>query len=754
MNGADKTYSLTKAAARPPVPAVTPKRRPAGARRPESDLRANLNTLLESRWLIAGMTSCAVAMAVLYVLVAPRAYESNLLVYVEEPTPKAELNALDEADAMFDTKKAAAGEIELLRSRMVVLAALDKLHMYVEVTPRYFPLVGAWYAARHRTTLAAPGLFGWGGYVWGGERAEVATFEVPANWLNREFTLTARGHDRFSVTGPDGFVAEGEAGLRFQFATPEGPLMLEVTRLAARPGAQFLLRRHSPLSNAEAVQKALRVTEQEKQSGIIRAKLVGEDPQRVHQVLTEIGKEYMRQDRVRKSEQAKRSLAFLEQALPTLKRTLDQAEEHYNRFRIENGIVDLGLETQTSLQELAATRTRRSELSQKRTLLLARFSPAHPAILVLDRQRQQLDQRLARLTQRLQQLPGLEQEQARLLRDIQVNNDLYAALSKTAQQLRLLWAGRISNVRLIDEPMPSEKPVSPRIPLIIMMSTMIGLFSGVVTAFARKSMRGGIEEPRQLERLFGRGTVYATIPHSRAEEKQRRMASENDAPPPLLARVQPFDPAIESLRAFRCALQFALCGFKNNVVMLTGATRGAGTSFVCANLAAVVAASRKRVLLIDADLRNGQLHRYFGVPRELGLSKTTSGSTPIHRGVIENLDFIATGTPPRNRSDFLLHLNFSSLLETVGANYDLVLIDTPPVAQAADALVIGRHVGAVFVVARARVTTDAGITESVKRLRHAGLAPQGVLFNAMTPGIGRGWALGHPAARAQLGQPG
>ncbi|WP_229459486.1 CpsD/CapB family tyrosine-protein kinase [Massilia cavernae] len=149
-----------------------------------------------------------------------------------------------------------------------------------------------------------------------------------------------------------------------------------------------------------------------------------------------------------------------------------------------------------------------------------------------------------------------------------------------------------------------------------------------------------------------------------------------------------------------------------------------------------MAASGKRVLLIDADLRHGHLHRYFGVGREHGLSNAIAGAMAVgdivHRGVLENLDFIPTGALPPNRSEFLLHLNFGTLLETVSAEYDLVLLDPPPILTVADALIIGAHAGAVFILARAGRTTEEEINESVKRLNHAGISPQGVLFNDLS----------------------
>jgi tyrosine-protein kinase Etk/Wzc len=290
------------------------------------------------------------------------------------------------------------------------------------------------------------------------------------------------------------------------------------------------------------------------------------------------------------------------------------------------------------------------------------------------------------------------------------------------------------------------------------MAVVVGLILGSTIAFARKALSGGIDDPQQVERLLGARVVYATIPHSITQEKLMRRVKGEGAPLPLLAQIMPEDPAIESLRSFRAALQYAMPHFKNNVVMLAGPTRGLGKSFVVANFAAVMASSGKRVLLLDADLRNGHLHRYFGVGRERGLSKAINGEIAveeiIHRGVLDNLDFIPTGVLPPNRSEFLLHLNFSALLETIRPKYDLVLINPPSILSAADALMIGSHVGATFILARARVTTEAEIVESIKRLNHAGLSPQGVLFNDLTPAIGRYAALYPSETVGQVGYSG
>jgi len=376
--------------------------------------------------------------AVLYALVAKPVFEVNLMIHVEEESPNASKNILSEASSLFETKKAAIAEMELLRSRMVVSRAVDNLQLYIDVRPKYFPIAGFWFANQNGNALSTPGLFGYGGYVWGSERAELSLFEVPEPWLGREFTLTALGHDRFRFSGGgQPIVFDGEVGLRYRVPTPEGLIELKVDRLSANPGGRFRLRRMSRLAMIEAIQNALMINEQGKQSGIIEVKLQGENARRTFAVLSEIGREYMRQNLARKTEEAEKSLAFLNQQLPILKRQLEQAEDRYNQFRNAHSTVDLQEEARMSLTQASAARGRRMDLIQKKTELLARFTEDHPIVAAINRQLKEVDEEIDQVNIRIKDLPVLEQDEARLTRDIKVNTDLYTALSNTAQQLRL-----------------------------------------------------------------------------------------------------------------------------------------------------------------------------------------------------------------------------------------------------------------------------------------------------------------------------
>ena len=700
------------------------------------DLRNHLHALYDSRWLIAFITTIIAVVAVIYALVANPVYEANLMIHVEEESPSASKNSLREASSLFETKKAAIDEMALLRSRMVVARAVDNLQLFIDVQPKYFPVAAFWFARQNSGLLSKPGFLGYGGYVWGRETAEISVFNVPEALVNREFVITAQGHQRYRISGGvQRIVFDGLVGDRYVVQTPYGPVDIRIDSMQANPGAVFYLKRRSRLDTIEAVQNAMVITEHGKQSGVIEVKLQGENAHKINAVLSELGREYMRQNLARKIEEEEKSLAFLNQQLPVLKRQLEESEDHYNRFRNTHGTVDLREEVRMSLQQAAAARNRRIDLIQKKTELMARFTEDHPLVAALNRQRKEVEGEIDEIASRIKALPVLEQEEARLTRDIKVNTDLYTALSNTAQQLRLISVGRVSNVRMIDAPIAPERPLKPNRILIVVLATVTGLVLGILAAFARKAMNSGINDPLRIERLLHARVVYATIPHSSSQDKLTRKARGDGFATPLLAQMMPEDPAIDSLRSFRAALQFSMPHFKNNIVMLTGPTRLLGKSFIAANFAAVVAASGKRVLLIDADLRNGKLHRYFGVQREPGLSNAISGALPaeeaIHRNVIDNLDFIGTGTLPPDRSEFLLHLNFRNLLDTVSPLYDLVLIDPAPILPVADALIIGAHAGSVFIVARSGMTTENQINESIKRLNHAGISPQGVLFNDM-----------------------
>lgn len=718
------------------------------------ELASYLDTLWESRWLIAGITLIVALVGATYAFLSTPIYQANLVVQVEEQGQRESRNILGDLNSMFDTKTSAGGEMELLQSRMVVSRAIDNLRLYIHAAPKTFPVIGSWIAERNRT-LSQPGLFGIGGYAWGAEKIDVAAFNVPDKLLNHEFVLTAVASGNYVVSEEEtGLQFRGKVGEQVEFETPSGVIELRVNELSGKPGVQFLLSRTSRLAAIEGYQQAMKVEEVgAKASGIVAARLQGTDPVLVNAVLTEIGREYMKQNASRKTEEAEKSLAYLNKQLPEIKTQLEQAEAKYNAFRNANGTIDLGEESRLSLQQSSSAKLMKMELQQKRTELLARYTTEHPLVQGVDSQLREINGEIKTMEDRIRQLPIIEQNLLRLQREVKVNTDLYTQLLNTVQQLRLVTVGKVSNVRLVDTPIQPERPIKPNRPVILALSLLGGLFLGVTMAFLRKHLRGGIDTPEQLEKVAG-VPVFATIPHSKRQRELYQQVNARHQRVPLLARVSSSDVAVESLRNFRTALQFSLPTFKNNIVLITGATPGMGKSFVSANLAAIMAATGKRVLLIDADLRNGLLHLYFGFGRHDGLSDLIAGARHIeqviHLNVIENMDFISTGTLPQHPSELLLRPSLAQILQQLAASYDLILIDAPPILGVADTLIVGAHAGAIYITTRAGVTTPGEVSESMKRLAQAGLTAKGVLFNDLKSRPGRyGYGYGYGYGQVQ-----
>lgn len=706
----------------------------------EAELSSKLNVLWDNRWLIATIALGVLLLGAAYAFLAKPVYEASMLIHIEESSPKEANNILGEMGSMFDVKTAASAETELVQSRLVVSRAIDNLRLYIDTSPKYFPVIGKWIADNSKG-LSNPGIFGYGGYAWGNERMEVSTFNVPDKFLNGTFIVTAEENGQFRVHEKENNITlKGTAGTPVNVETAQGPIELTISKIVAKPGAQFALTRSSRLALIESVQKGLVVTEEGRQSGILRVRLKGENPKTVYSVLNEIGNQYIAQNASRKTEEANRSLAFLNKQLPQLKQQLEESEAKYNQFRNKHGTIDLGEEAKISLQQSAAAKTRKIELEQKKTELLTRFTENHPVVIGLESQLREINREIRTVADHIKTLPTIEQDVVRLSREVKVNTDLYTALLNTAQQLRLITVAKMSNVRLVDAPMVPEQPVSPDRPKIIAIALLLGLFLGMVVAFIKKALHAGIDEPEEVEKMLG-VPVYATIPHSKMQKELFDQVSRKSPKLPLLAKISSMDVAVEALRNFRTALQFSMSHSKNNIVLVTGPTAGMGKSFVSANLAAVMASSGKKVLLIDADFRNGHLHRYFDIGRQDGLSDAIAGTKRleqvIHRNVTDNVDFIATGALPSNPAEVLMRPNLGTLLESLSSLYDVVLIDGAPLLAVSDTINIGAHAGAIYLLTRAGVTTPGEIAESIKRLSQAGLAAKGVVFNDLTLRPGR-----------------
>ena len=703
----------------------------------EIDLLALLGALIDGKWIIAGFTVCFAVIGVAYALLATPIYQANALIQIEEKSGNT-LAGLGELSDMLGSTPEAVTEIELLKSRAVIGQAVDNLKLDIIVEPHYFPIVGRWMARRYepetKGEIASP-LLGFDSFAWGGENVDIFQLDVPSSYLSKPLELVAGANNTYTLYNDDGeILLQGAVGEQVS----SSGFTMQVKTLNARPETRFDVIKQRKLNTIIDYQQQLGAAERGKDSGIISLSMQHDNPQYAISILDEVSRLYVRQNVERNSAEAAQSLEFLREQLPQVRKELERYEQALNEYQTSTKSVDITIETQAILDQIVELDTLISEQNLKRAEMERRFTRQHPSYQALLDQMEQLKRQKAELTSKVESLPATQQELLRLTRDVAVTTEVYTTMLNSTQELDVLRAGTVGNVRVIDTAdVNVEEPVKPKKALIAIIATLLGGFIGVALVLVRKALNRGIEDPDVIEQLGL--PVYATVPFSRDQEvveggvKSRRPAS--TATSGLLAVTNPADLAIEALRSLRTSLHFARLEAKNNILMISGPSPGVGKSFVSANLGAIMAQAGQRVLLIDADMRKGYLNKLFKLPAENGLSELLAtritSKDAIYQTEVEGLQVVPRGQIPPNPSELLMHANFTSFLDNVKDEYDIVIVDTPPILAVTDAAIVGRQVGMSLIVTRFAVNAAREIEVAMRRFEQNDIQLKGAIFNAV-----------------------
>ncbi|MFL6586735.1 MAG: polysaccharide biosynthesis tyrosine autokinase [Luteimonas sp.] len=713
----------------------------------EIDLRELAGMLIDRKWWIAGITALFFVVSVAYALLATPVYQAQSMVQVESKMPSipglSDLSSL----GMGGTSSASTTEVALITSRAVIGEAVDALQADIVVEPKRFPLIGDFFARRFRADAAdavAPAKFGASGYGWGGESLQVVGLDVPAFLVDEPLTLVV-GDDtsRFVLQGPDDeTLLEGTVGTE---AEGNG-VKLQVAALRANPGTRFEVTRLRRLDVVAGYQQEVRASEQGKDSGILRLNFEDKDPVFAEAFLQQVAAAYVRQNVERNSAEASSQLTFVREQLPTIRLQVEAAQSAMSQYQTTANSVDITMQTQGLLQQEVAVETSIQQLKMKQAEMDRSFTREHPAYRALMSQLGELEGRKAGFRRQVSNLPDTQQELLRLTRDLQVSNELYTGLLNQAQQLDVARAGTVGNVRIVDPAVvDTAKPVKPRKSLIVLVGTLLGGFLAVGLVFLQRIMNPGIEDPAQIEELGL--PVYAAIPLSTSKDllitdrirnrsgRVRRDAG-FDKRQHLLAVNAPADLAVEAIRSLRTSLHFAMLEAKNNILTISGPCPAVGKTFVSANLAAVIAQAGQKVLVIDADMRKGTLHKVLGTTHTDGLSDVLAGKVQVDDAIkqapgVEGMDYLVRGDIPPNPSELLMHPRFGELLTTLAARYDMVIVDTPPILAVTDAAIVARHAGSNLLVTRFGVNQPKEILLTKKRFEQNGVTVKGAIFNAV-----------------------
>jgi len=706
-------------------------------------IRDYVDLLIEGKKIILTALSAVLLVTAAYLLFAPRTYKADALLRIDKN--KALLAAPLRSEANGAQTEAdnprAQREVEILRSRSVLGKVVDDLNLMVEASPNYFPLIGETLARRHDAHDGVAGSWwGFSRWAWGGEKMKIATFTVPDRYLGKAFTLIALEEGRFQLLDPkDEVLAEGQIGETLIADIGEAvPVVIKLAEFAAHSGTHFELTRKTSLAAIEKLQKAFSVKEVSKDTDILSVELKGREPEQLAKSVNDIANIYVNATVNWESAEASQKLGFLESQLPVVKERLEKAEQGLSAYRQQHGAVDISAEAEILLKQASEMETLGIQLKQKYEEQNQHLESAHPDMIATKAQIKRIDQKLANLDKRIKDLPRTQQNVVSLSRDVQVNTELYTSLLNSAQEQRIAAAGSLGNSRIVDFAVTPEKPYWPKPGLLLAVATLLGLSAGSAIVFLRHSLQRHDNYPALLEYQVGL-PLFAAIPHSKKQRRLARLIDQGrDREPGILVSQDPLDISVESLRGLRTTLEATFAGDASKVIMVSSPAPGMGKSFVSTNLSALLASIKKRVLIIDADMRNGRLHEAFSVNKEPGLSDLLAGRATLGEVIVSlpdvGVDFIPRGSMALNPAELLVLGNLEETLEQLKSFYNHIVIDSPPILGATDAAVIGKYADATFLVVKEGRYTAQELEVSFRRFQQVGVKPNGFIINDMKEG--------------------
>ena len=723
----------------------------------DNNLLGLLLVLLRGWKIIALFAILGLIIGVLYVRYENPSFKSDALIQIDETSQNLSGLGTNIAELLPPDDSSVQAQIKLIRSRMVLEPVVDLLHLGIRLND---PAVNKIDRIRNNQTNvqinSADGVV----LETSDGRVQVSEFNVTEDYLDKPFTLLRTNTGFVLSSGSEKF--KGQLNKAHRFTGKNGLIEITVNELPTGEHSIDITKQSLQITT-DSINSALSVVEEGTKTGMIELSLSGLNQKQVSLILEHIVLSYSAQDQTRSSEQTIKTIEFMKKQIPALKQKLKESEAIFNKFRENSGTIDVAQEASILLSENAGLDTQISELKLKRADITTYYTNEHPLVIQINEQLSVLNARKQQIDNTISALPEVQREFLTLSEDVNIDREIYLTILKNYEQLKIVKAGEVSDARIIDLPINTNRTITPKKQLIMMLSTLAGALLGALLVFIMHLLRNVVKDPERIESKTG-VPVIATIPRSAVLS---RLSTNKKAAPRMLAHIDNSSLSYEAIKSLRTKLILSMPAVtpdsqKAKVLLLTGESPGVGKSLISANLAEVFAQLNKKVLLIDADMRMGELHKVFGMSQYDGLadylllddsslqlnqlSKSADAQIMndvsdfsignfIHPSGIDHIDFMPRGKHPSDPESLLISEKFDTLLTGLKSQYDYIIIDSPPLLAASDAMVLAQHADKVLMVTRYDASMEKQLIYAIKQMYESNIQVDGIILNDVKQGL-------------------
>jgi len=354
----------------------------------------------------------------------------------------------------------------------------------------------------------------------------------------------------------------------------------------------------------------------------------------------------------------------------------------------------------------------------------------------LEARKKALDEVIQDYEEKFNQIPKKSIELAKLQRSRLSNEKLYLLVDEKYNETAIQERSEFGYVNIIDPATVPLKPIGPRFRMNLALGFLVGLTLGIGIVFGSAFLFVRVRTPEDLKRqgffpLSSISRMESEIKKAKRENKYRVATSSLNLH--LVTFYRPMGPIAESYRHLRTNLLVRVPETQTRCVVVSSAIPGEGKTTTVCNLAISLAQSGKKVLLVNADMRRPMVHHFFGLENKKGLGSVLAGNADfeevLQRGVLENLDILASGEMSTSSSELLGSKEMKELLAMMKRKYDFVLLDTPPVLAVTDTTVLATETDGVILVASAGTTTAHALKSVADFFREIHVKVIGAVLN-------------------------